>query len=191
MEEFYNWKQRKINLPYKSVLITFDDGFLSNYEYAFSLLKKYNMNATVFVVGTFMEDSTQNEWDGNIKTYMTKDHLKKIESEYPNIEIHSHSYDLHKDNAINEDINYFKNDIKSFKEKVKDTKVYAYPFGKYNDKIIKALQDSEYKLAFIYGPTRKEYRKANRKDNNYEIPRLNVSHGMDIWKFGIRLLLPF
>ncbi len=40
MDEFYNWKIGNLNLPYKSVLITFDDGFLSNYEYAFKLLKK-------------------------------------------------------------------------------------------------------------------------------------------------------
>ena len=36
-EEFYKWKTGEIELPYKSVLITFDDGFLSNYEYAFKL----------------------------------------------------------------------------------------------------------------------------------------------------------
>ena len=28
-----------------------------------------------------------------------------------------------------------------------------------------------------------------RNDNNYEIPRLNMSHGMGIFKFGMRLLL--
>lgn len=76
MNEFYNWKTRNLNLPYKSVLITFDDGFLSNYEYAFQLLKEYNMNATVFVVGSFIDSSTTNEWNGNIKTYMTKDILE-------------------------------------------------------------------------------------------------------------------
>ena len=78
MDEFYRWKNKELNLPYKSVLITFDDGFLSNYEYAFKLLKEYNMNATVFVVGSFIENSTQNTWDGNIKTYMTKDILNNI-----------------------------------------------------------------------------------------------------------------
>ena len=58
MDEFYNWKIGNINLPYKSVLITFDDGFLSNYEYAFKLLKDYDMNATVFVVGSFVDNSS-------------------------------------------------------------------------------------------------------------------------------------
>ena len=88
MDEFYKWKNNELDLPYKSVLITFDDGFLSNYQYAFPLLKEYGMNATVFVVGSFIDNSTNNEWNGNIKTYMTKDILKNIENEYPNIEIY-------------------------------------------------------------------------------------------------------
>ena len=37
LKEFYDWKQGKIKLPYKSVLITFDDGFFSNYNYSFPL----------------------------------------------------------------------------------------------------------------------------------------------------------
>ena len=28
-----------------------------------------------------------------------------------------------------------------------------------------------------------------QNDDNYEIPRLNVSHGMETWKLGLRLLL--
>ena len=105
MDEFYKWKTGELKLPYKSVLITFDDGFLSNYQYAFKLLKDYNMNATVFVVGNFIDNSTQNDWDGNIKTYMTKDILNSLENEYPNIEIYSHSYNLHYQGAINQDEN--------------------------------------------------------------------------------------
>lgn len=191
MEEFYKWKKGDISLPYKSVLITFDDGFLSNYEYAFPLLKKYKMNATVFVVGKFIEDSNQTTWDSNIRTYMSKDILNIVDKEYPNIEIYSHSYNLHRDGAIEENIDYFENDIKIFNDKIKDVDVYCYPFGKYNNNMIDALKKSNYKLAFIYGPTKKEYRKASRKDNDYEIPRLNVSHGMPTWKFGLRLLMPF
>jgi peptidoglycan/xylan/chitin deacetylase (PgdA/CDA1 family) len=34
----------------KSVLITFDDGYLNNWVYAHPILKKYNMRATMFIV---------------------------------------------------------------------------------------------------------------------------------------------
>ena len=189
MEEFYNWKIGKINLPYKSVLITFDDGFLSNYEYAFPLLKEYNMNATVFVVGNFIENSTQNTWDGNLKTYMSKDILLKLEEEYPNIEVYSHSYNLHFQGAINQEETVLLEDVKNFENFYKKTDVFCYPFGQYNASAQNVLQNSEFKLAFKYGPNKKDYKKASRSDNNFEIPRLNMSHGMSKITFGLRLLM--
>ncbi len=38
-------------LPEKPVVITFDDGYMSNYEKAFPILKEFDMKATVFVIG--------------------------------------------------------------------------------------------------------------------------------------------
>ena len=189
MDEFYNWKIGNLNLPYKSVLITFDDGFLSNYEYAFKLLKEYNMNATVFVVGSFIDSSTTNEWNGNIKTYMTKDILENLKNEYPNIEIYSHSYNLHYQGAINQDKEALIQDIKDFDNFYPNNDILCYPFGQYNDNIEECLKESNYKMAFRYGPDKKDYKKASRNDNIYEIPRLNVSHGMSVFKFALRLLM--
>ena len=189
MDEFYDWKIGKISLPYKSVLITFDDGFLSNYEYAFPLLKEYNMNATVFVVGSFIENSKENTWDGNLKTYMSKEILLKLEEEFPNIEVYSHSYNLHYQGAINQQENVLLDDIKKFENFYKKTDVFCYPFGQYNISIETALESSGYKMAFKYGPNKLDYKKASKKDNNFEIPRLNMSHGMSKFKFGLRLLM--
>ena len=189
MDEFYNWKIGNLNLPYKSVLITFDDGFLSNYEYAFKLLKEYNMNATVFVVGSFIDNSTTNEWNGNIKTYMTKDILENLKNEYPNIEIYSHSYNLHYQGAINQNKEALMQDIKDFDNFYPNNDILCYPFGQYNDNIEDCLKERNYKMAFRYGPNKKDYKKASRNDNIYEIPRLNVSHGMSVFKFALRLFM--
>ncbi len=189
LDEFYNWKIGNLNLPYKSVLITFDDGFLSNYEYAFKLLKEYNMNATVFVVGSFIDNSTTNEWNGNIKTYMTKDILENLKNEYPNIEIYSHSYNLHYQGAINQNKDVLMQDIENFDNFYPNTDILCYPFGQYNDNIEDCLKESNYKMAFRYGPNKKDYKKASRNDNIYEIPRLNVSHGMSVFKFALRLFM--
>lgn len=43
-------------VPAKSVLITFDDGYLDNWVYAYPLLKKYGYTAIVFLVTSWIND---------------------------------------------------------------------------------------------------------------------------------------
>lgn len=43
-------------VPKNSVLITFDDGYLDNWVYAYPLLKKYGFNAVVFLVTSWIND---------------------------------------------------------------------------------------------------------------------------------------
>jgi peptidoglycan/xylan/chitin deacetylase (PgdA/CDA1 family) len=42
-------------LPPKTVMLTFDDGYLDNWVYVWPLLKKYSMRATIFVSADFIE----------------------------------------------------------------------------------------------------------------------------------------
>lgn len=178
LDEFYCWKNKKCKQPRKSILITFDDGYNNNYDYAYKLLKKYDMNAVVFYVGVFSES--------NDELWMNMDTINKVKEEYPNVEVASHSYNLHfhSDKTYDE----VKEDAKKMSDII-DTKYYAYPFGDYNDEYIRALKDSGYKMAFTFGPKR-EHRKADLKDDNYTIPRLNISKDMPKYKFILRLLLP-
>ena len=37
------------HIPYGTVAVTFDDGYMNNYTNAFEVLKKYNIPATIFV----------------------------------------------------------------------------------------------------------------------------------------------
>ena len=178
LDEYYCWKTKKCKKHKKSVLITFDDGYTNNYEYAYDLLKKYDMNATVFCVGEYVK--------ANDKIHMNIETLNKIKEEYPNVEIASHSYAMHyhSEKTYDEviaDANKMKNLI--------ETQYYAYPFGDYNDEYIKALKDSNYKMAFTFGPKR-EHRKSDLKDDNYKVPRLNISNDMPMYKFILRLILP-
>ena len=178
LDEFNCWKKKNCKKSHKSILITFDDGYMDNYLYAFELLKKYDMKAVVFYVGKNI--------DSKEGYYMNKEILEKVKKEYPNIEIASHTYNLHEQigktyDVVSEDIKLMKNVI--------DSSYFAYPHGDVTDEYISALKDNDYKLAFTFGPGR-EHRKADIKDNDYKIPRLNISKDMPMYKFILRLTLP-
>ena len=49
MDQFFDFLDFKISIPQKSVVITIDDGWLSAYEIAFPILKKYGYPATLFI----------------------------------------------------------------------------------------------------------------------------------------------
>lgn len=171
----------KCKLPRKSVLITMDDGWMSEYELALPILKKYNLNAVIFYIGSNI--------DGQNKNYIGKDELDDIEKNYPNIEIASHTFDNHYEEAYQKTKEELLIDFKNMNI-LFDTKYFAYPYGKTSKAYEEALKESGYKLAFGFGP-KSEHRKFSKKDNRYKIPRLNLSTDYSFFKFKLRLLLPF
>lgn len=56
------WFQQKKPLPPAPLLITFDDGYLDNYENAFPILKKYAFPALIFLMTSGMETPTKWAW---------------------------------------------------------------------------------------------------------------------------------
>lgn len=178
MECFIN---KTCHLPRKSVLITMDDGYYSNYELSFPILKKYNLNAVVFYMGL--------NYNGGNKNYMDKEVIEKSKKEYPNIEFASHSYDLHHEEDYLLDYDKINTDFKK-QETILKTNYFAYPYGHVSKNLEQALKENNYHLAFTFGPD-KEHRKAKQTDDKYHIPRLNISSTMPFWKFKTRLLLPY
>lgn len=181
LDEMNDYMNGKLKIGKKTTLITFDDGYKSNYEYAFPILKKYNLNAVVFIIGK--------ETENNSDTYFNKELIEKTKKEYPNIEFASHTYDMH-DNYGARTMSYEEilNDFNKQKNII-DTKYFAYPYGEYNDNMINALKENNYNLAFGFG-YKSDFKKAYKKDNKYVIPRLSINSSMPLWKYKLRLLLP-
>lgn len=67
-KDFEDWKLGKKEIPKKSIIITFDDGYQDNYLLAFPILKKYNVKATMFIITSYVGKSDRYlNWD-QIKT---------------------------------------------------------------------------------------------------------------------------
>ncbi len=73
-------------LPERAVLITFDDGYRSNYELAFPILVEYRMKAVISLIGHYLDDG--NEW------FLTWDMCREMQ-ESGFIEFGSHTYAQH------------------------------------------------------------------------------------------------
>lgn len=87
------------DLPENTVVITFDDGYESNYVYAYPVLKKYNLKANIAPVvkcSEFTKDKPQPEFDDYKLPHMNFVQMKEMQDSGV-FEIGSHSYDGHGD----------------------------------------------------------------------------------------------
>ncbi len=95
MEELISYTEEFFStLPEKPILITFDDGYYSNYVYAYPLLQKYNMKAVISIIG---KQTNEIAYSGkqNVKySHLNWEQAKEM-VESGLVEIQNHSYDMH------------------------------------------------------------------------------------------------
>ena len=75
---------REGQLPKNAVVITFDDGYRDNYEFAWPILQKYNVSATFFVVTGALDQKAPFWWDvigDSLKHLSINKHFNKREGE--------------------------------------------------------------------------------------------------------------
>jgi len=92
--DLYNYVHSGTDLPEKSVVITFDDGYLSNYTLAMPILEKYGMRATVFAIGVSIGKDTYKDTGRAIHPHFSLSEAKEMISSGV-FDIQSHSYDFH------------------------------------------------------------------------------------------------
>ncbi len=181
LDEFYEWYKGNIEYDKRTVVLTFDDARIDNYYYAIPKLKEYDMKATIFVIGSFTKDISKKYEPGHF-SYFGKDVIKDIKDNYPNIDLQSHSYALHKrdkehfhiDELTKEEL---LEDFKKMKEEY-NFDYMAYPFGKLNDIAKEAAKESGYKLVFAYKP----YDYARRTDDPYAINRIKIKSSYTLYE---------
>jgi len=145
--------KRNVKQEKKYVLLTIDDGYEDVYKYAFPLLKKYNMKATLYVMPNFVGRRDDPNRKGTPGNYATWDELKEM-SDSGLINIGSHTMDhaeLTNKKYKDADLRYQIFNAKDVLQKKLGIKVkdFCYPYGKYNEDVVKLVKEAGYDTATI------------------------------------------
>ncbi|MDR1538561.1 MAG: polysaccharide deacetylase family protein [Clostridiales bacterium] len=82
-------------LPEKPVMLTFDDGFQSDYVYALPILKKYNMKAIFSIIGKYTDENSDEKTPRHVNySHLSWDEIKEMQSSGL-AEFQCHTYDMH------------------------------------------------------------------------------------------------
>lgn len=158
LEEFLRYKEKNIKPPKKSILLTFDDGYKSNFVYAYPVLKKYKFKAALFLITSMLKEKREGIFDANKLQYVS---LQELNWHKDVFSYSCHTYNLHRKMLSGQ--SYMNS--KSYIEILEDLKksqailkkhsdselknVLAYPYGAYNDKSTQALINLNFRAAFI------------------------------------------
>ena len=73
LQQLYDYMNKGIDLPKNPVVLTFDDGYLDNWIFAYPLLKKYEFKGTIYVSPEFVDSrniirkNLEDVWRGEAK----------------------------------------------------------------------------------------------------------------------------
>lgn len=148
-------------LPQNPIVITFDDGYRSNYLQAYPILEGLGMKAVIGVIGHAIGDSTYKDTDKAMIEHFSIEEGKEM-SLSGIIELQNHSYDMHQvpyfdgeacrkgavrrfsespkefEKAFYTDLSLMQDELNSMNAK---GNIYIYPYGRYNqftEKLLKA-----------------------------------------------------
>lgn len=94
VQQLIDWTDGAGELPARPVMLTFDDGYESFYEYAFPLLRAKGCKAVYSVIGRYADEYTEQE-DHHINySHCTWEQIAELQGSGL-VEIQNHSYDLH------------------------------------------------------------------------------------------------
>ncbi len=147
--EYINCVDGSVTLPKNPIMVTFDDGYLSNYEIAYPILKALDIPATIFVV----TDTVGETAEGGKVNYPHFNWEQAREMEKSGlIEIQSHTAS-HKELTTLEPKDMIMELRKSKytieKNLGKTCDMIAFPHGSYDSSILKAATSAGYKLNAI------------------------------------------
>lgn len=173
----------------KSVVVTFDDGWLDNYIHVFPVLKKYKINAVIFIITDRTEAASEKNKDTGTHT-PTHDESKRLITEGSAgsvvldwklikemqesglVEFYSHTKSHRRCAELSEaELAGELNGSKEIMEKrlEKPCPYLCWPYGSYNEASVRIAKEAGYKALFTV-----DHGVARPGDDPFLIKRINV-----------------
>lgn len=191
-EELHDFVNNGTHLPEKPIIITFDDGYESNYKYLYPLLKKYNMKATIAIIGNMVgKDMYDNK---STYKHFSYDEAKEMYNSGL-VEIQTHTYNLHN---INERIGVrmkegeeeetykklFYEDIETAKRELEENVgnksfVFTYPYGAYDELTEAILKELGFEIT-VTTDSGTNIIKRGDQESLLKLKRYNITNSTDI-----------
>jgi len=141
------------SLPEKPVILTFDDGYESVYDYAAPVLKEFDFTGTIFIITGYV--GKENDWDVNLGGLRFK-HLSWSQIhdlKKAGFEIGSHT--IHHPDLTRISREMVKKEIFQSKEELEqktgdEVKFISFPFGRYDDDVLNLCLQAGYKGGCTY-----------------------------------------
>jgi len=156
MQDLLAWKRGEKNIPPRCAVITFDDGYKSQYEVAWPVMKKYGYPFTMFI---YTEGVRGGALGGG--GAITWEQLADMRDNGVDIEAHSATHqDLREGHTItlaSPGEQWVRNEVVGSKELLEQrlgikVNCFAVPFGNYNEHVKELARNAGYEAMFtVYG----------------------------------------
>lgn len=182
VRDYYESVQKGKALPPNPIAITFDDGYLSNYEVAYPILKELNIPATIFIVTSTVGATGEN---GDVSyPHFTWGQAREMQDSGI-IDIHSHSHTHKKVSDMTPaqmqiELRMSKYLIERNLEK--NCFIFAYPFGGYNKTTASLAKYAGYRMQILVNDqaSEEDYLANRLIDGLSTFTRLTVSGDMSV-----------
>ncbi len=174
MEDLISYLQRgEPPLPEKPIILTFDDGYMDNYENAFPALQERGMVGTFFVITDFADRAAT---DPAYSLYATWDQWREMDA--AGMEIGSHSRD-HPD-LKGKDVDFLVWQALGSSQTLeanlgKKPRVLAYPFGSYDQQVIEVFHS-----AGFWGAVTTQPGVVQDTRHLFQMPRLRINNDTSV-----------
>jgi len=161
LDQFISHSYKNRKLPPKAIIITFDDGYRDNYINAFTILKKYNLEATFFVVTDCINSTEVFPWlkPGEQSLALSQENkqywLPLSKQDILDMGAHGASFGSHTRSHCglgDVDESRAMEELRGSKEQLeqilmRQVKCFSYPYGNFSESVLNLVKAAGYEAA--------------------------------------------